>query len=58
MREKLQRGGSFGQMIYRGLHGMKAGIKDVVVPGGIFEDLGMKYVGPIDGTTRKRLRPP
>ena len=49
MREKLQRGGSFGQMIYRGLHGMKAGIKDVVVPGGIFEDLGMKYVGPIDG---------
>ncbi len=28
---------------------MKVGIKDVVVPKGIFEDLGMKYVGPIDG---------
>lgn len=48
-RTKLQKGGSVGQMIYRGLHGMKAGIKDVMVPGGIFEDLGMKYVGPIDG---------
>lgn len=48
-RTKLQSGGSLGQMIYRGLHGMKAGIKDVMVPGGIFEDLGMKYVGPIDG---------
>ena len=33
----LQRGGPVGQMVYRGLHGMKAGIKDVVVPKGIFE---------------------
>lgn len=49
MRRGLQRGGPLGQMIYRGLHGMKVGIKDVVVPKGIFEDLGMKYVGPIDG---------
>lgn len=49
MRQKLQQGGHFGQMVYRGLHGMKAGIKDVMVPNGIFEDLGMKYVGPIDG---------
>ncbi|WP_237234221.1 1-deoxy-D-xylulose-5-phosphate synthase [Rothia nasisuis] len=48
-RTTLQNSGSLGQMIYRGLHGMKAGIKDVMVPGGIFEDLGMKYVGPIDG---------
>ena len=49
MRRGLQLGGPLGQMIYRGLHGMKVGIKDVVVPKGIFEDLGMKYVGPIDG---------
>ncbi|MFW0112175.1 1-deoxy-D-xylulose-5-phosphate synthase [Rothia sp. CCM 9416] len=48
-RTKLQKSGPLGQMVYRGLHGMKAGIKDVMVPGGIFEDLGMKYVGPIDG---------
>ena len=49
VRVGLQKGGAVGQGIYRGLHGMKAGIKDVVVPNGIFEDLGMKYVGPIDG---------
>ncbi|MBM7050689.1 MULTISPECIES: 1-deoxy-D-xylulose-5-phosphate synthase [unclassified Rothia (in: high G+C Gram-positive bacteria)] len=49
IRRGLQSGGRPGQALYRGLHGMKAGIKDVMVPGGLFEDLGMKYVGPIDG---------
>jgi 1-deoxy-D-xylulose-5-phosphate synthase len=28
---------------------MKKGIKDVVAPQGLFEDLGMKYIGPVDG---------
>lgn len=45
----LQESGHLGSAVYRGLHGMKQGIKDVVVQQGIFEDLGMKYVGPIDG---------
>jgi 1-deoxy-D-xylulose-5-phosphate synthase len=45
----LRHSGPLGGMVYRGLHGMKQGIKDVVVPQGIFEDLGMKYVGPVDG---------
>ena len=45
----LQESGHLGEAVYRGLHGMKQGIKDVVVQQGIFEDLGMKYVGPIDG---------
>lgn len=49
MRQKLQKSGPVGDMVYRGLHGMKAGLKDIVVPNGLFEDLGMKYVGPIDG---------
>lgn len=49
MRLSLQKSGALGQMMYRGLHGMKAGLKDIVVPNGLFEDLGMKYVGPIDG---------
>lgn len=49
MRQKLQKSGPVGEMVYRGLHGMKAGLKDIVVPNGLFEDLGMKYVGPIDG---------
>ena len=28
---------------------MKKGIKDIIAPQGMFEDLGLKYVGPIDG---------
>jgi len=28
---------------------MKKGIKDIVAPQGMFEDLGLKYMGPIDG---------
>lgn len=38
-----------GVPIYGTLHGMKRGIKDMVAPQGLFEDLGLKYVGPIDG---------
>ncbi len=38
-----------GGPIYDTLHGMKKGIKDVVAPQGMFEDLGLKYIGPVDG---------
>ena len=38
-----------GNPIYETLHGMKKGIKDIIAPQGMFEDLGLKYVGPIDG---------
>ena len=38
-----------GAPIYDTLHGVKKGIKDIVAPQGMFEDLGLKYVGPIDG---------
>ncbi len=38
-----------GQPIYETLHGMKKGIKDIVAPQGMFEDLGIKYFGPVDG---------
>jgi 1-deoxy-D-xylulose-5-phosphate synthase len=38
-----------GQPIYETLHGVKKGIKDVVAPQGMFEDLGLKYFGPVDG---------
>jgi 1-deoxy-D-xylulose-5-phosphate synthase len=39
----------FGAPIYGTLHGIKKGIKDVLQPQVMFEDLGIKYVGPIDG---------
>jgi len=38
-----------GNPIYETLHGMKKGIKDIVAPQGMFEDLGLKYLGPVDG---------
>jgi 1-deoxy-D-xylulose-5-phosphate synthase len=38
-----------GPVMYETLHGIKKGIKDVLQPQAMFEDLGMKYVGPIDG---------
>ena len=38
-----------GVPIYETLHGMKKGLKDIVAPQGMFEDLGLKYMGPIDG---------
>ncbi len=48
-RTALQRGGAPGRLAYEALHGVKKGIKDVVAPQGLFEDLGMKYLGPVDG---------
>ena len=38
-----------GRPLYDALHGMKRGIKDLLAPQGMFEDLGLKYVGPVDG---------
>ncbi|MDD9205771.1 1-deoxy-D-xylulose-5-phosphate synthase N-terminal domain-containing protein, partial [Georgenia sp. 10Sc9-8] len=45
----LQRSGRPGRMTYDALHGLKKGVKDVVAPQGLFEDLGIKYIGPVDG---------
>ena len=45
----LQRTPVVGAPVYSALHGMKKGIKDFVAPQGLFEDLGLKYIGPIDG---------
>jgi 1-deoxy-D-xylulose-5-phosphate synthase len=38
-----------GGAMYETLHGMKKGLKDIVAPQGLFEDLGLKYLGPVDG---------
>ncbi|MFC8734004.1 1-deoxy-D-xylulose-5-phosphate synthase [Luteimicrobium sp. NPDC057192] len=45
----LNRSGPPGRFAYEWLHGLKKGIKDVVAPQGMFEDLGLKYIGPVDG---------
>jgi len=45
----LSRTPVIGGVMYGAVHGMKKGIKDIVAPQGMFEDLGLKYLGPIDG---------
>jgi 1-deoxy-D-xylulose-5-phosphate synthase len=38
-----------GRAMYSGLHALKAGMKDALAPQPLFGDLGLKYVGPVDG---------
>lgn len=44
-----------GHPIYETLHGMKKGLKDIVAPQGMFEDLGLKYLGPLNGHNIEEL---
>ena len=41
-----------GPVAYDALHAMKKAAKDALAPQGLFEDLGLKYVGPVDGHDR------
>jgi 1-deoxy-D-xylulose-5-phosphate synthase len=45
----LPRAPLVGAPLYQALHGIKKGLKDMLHPQVLFEDLGLKYVGPIDG---------
>jgi 1-deoxy-D-xylulose-5-phosphate synthase len=49
VRAALHRAPVVGSTLYDALHAIKKGLKDVLSPQGMFEDLGMKYVGPVDG---------
>ncbi len=44
-----------GPATYDALHAIKKGMKDALAPQGLFEDLGLKYVGPIDGHDRQAV---
>ncbi|KOG40973.1 1-deoxy-D-xylulose-5-phosphate synthase [Streptomyces decoyicus] len=48
-KDMLQRTPVVGQPLYESLHGAKKGFKDAFAPQGMFEDLGLKYLGPVDG---------
>ncbi|QNP69357.1 1-deoxy-D-xylulose-5-phosphate synthase [Streptomyces roseirectus] len=41
-----------GDTVYRALHGAKKGLKDFLTPQALYEDLGLKYLGPVDGHDR------
>jgi 1-deoxy-D-xylulose-5-phosphate synthase len=49
IKARLNRTPVVGPPLYDALHGAKRGLKDFLTPQGLFEDLGLKYVGPIDG---------
>lgn len=51
----LKSSGAPGRFAWRWLHGLKKGLKDVVAPQGLFEDLGIKYIGPVDGHDEEAL---
>ncbi|OBB16147.1 1-deoxy-D-xylulose-5-phosphate synthase [Mycolicibacterium elephantis] len=48
-RKAVRRVPVIGELCYQGMHSIKAGIKDALSPQVMFTDLGLKYVGPIDG---------
>ena len=65
VKRNVSRAPLVGAGAYELLHGIKTGLKDVLAPQGMFADLGLKYVGPIDGhdiaaviaTTRSSVLP-
>ncbi|MDX6326660.1 MAG: 1-deoxy-D-xylulose-5-phosphate synthase [Nocardioidaceae bacterium] len=52
IKRRLQGMPGVGPAVYDALHAMKRGMKDALAPQGLFEDLGLKYVGPVDGHDR------
>ncbi|MFK5634166.1 MULTISPECIES: 1-deoxy-D-xylulose-5-phosphate synthase [unclassified Ornithinimicrobium] len=48
-KRQLHRTPVVGKQVFDTLHGMKKGLKDIISPQGMFEDLGLKYIGPVDG---------
>jgi 1-deoxy-D-xylulose-5-phosphate synthase len=49
VKRSVSRAPLVGNAAYDILHGIKIGLKDVLAPQGLFSDLGLKYVGPVDG---------
>ncbi|SEE23614.1 1-deoxy-D-xylulose-5-phosphate synthase [Arthrobacter alpinus] len=54
-KKRLQEGNTVGQLVYKSLHAAKKGVKDWWAPQGLFEDLGIKYIGPVDGHDQKAM---
>ena len=45
----LGRMGWVGDRVFQVVHGLKEGVKHTVIPHEMFSDLGIKYIGPVDG---------
>lgn len=48
-KEALPKAPLVGRTAYQAFHSLKKGAKDFWAPQGMFEDLGIKYLGPVDG---------
>ena len=55
VKRRLQGVPGVGPAVYDALHAVKKGMKDALAPQGLFEDLGLKYVGPVDGHDRAAM---
>ncbi|WP_291579002.1 1-deoxy-D-xylulose-5-phosphate synthase [Clostridium sp. UBA6640] len=44
-----------GKGMVNSIHKIKDGLKQILVPGMFFEDMGIKYIGPIDGHNIKEV---
>jgi 1-deoxy-D-xylulose-5-phosphate synthase len=55
VKRRLNQVPGIGGAAYDVLHAMKKGLKDALAPQGLFEDLGLKYVGPVDGHDRATM---
>lgn len=45
----------FGQKVVKKIQNVKNGLKQLVIPGMFFEDMGVTYLGPVDGHDIKAL---
>ena len=54
-KSRLLKLGPIGKAIARVAYLFKEGVKEVVLPSEMFSDLGMKYIGPVDGHNIKSL---
>lgn len=45
----------FGDRISESIHKVKDGVKNVLIPGMLFENMGFTYIGPLDGHNIKEL---
>lgn len=52
---KLEKIPTLGKGMVSSIHKIKGGIKQIFVPGMFFEDMGIKYLGPIDGHNIKEM---
>ncbi|MGH3357381.1 MAG: transketolase C-terminal domain-containing protein, partial [Nocardioidaceae bacterium] len=55
IKDRITRTKVVGPKAYDTLHAIKKGLKDAIAPQGMFEDLGLKYLGPIDGHDRQAV---